>query len=230
MRILVNPGVLAPAGGVELNTLQVTRELQARGHHISALYKTTGSLYPEWLGMTENLRQVPGFDAVKATMVRDLPRLLPAVRAAAATKPDVIYLNRCEQLIWGVLASRFARAPLVVHLHNRPTFPGVPTFGRLTAAFAAVSTDIRQEWLRAGLPPERVSVVHNGIDPGDYPAAGLPERAAARTLLGLDPEAYVVLYYGRAAPEKGLEVLLDAWRGVQQVNAQLLVVADGEPG
>lgn len=230
MRILVNPGVLAAVGGVELNTLQVTRELHARGHVVTALYKESGDLMPDWQEMTEQLVQVPGFDAVAATLVRDVPRLMPAVRAARSMKPDVIYLNRCEQLIWGVLASRWSRAKLVVHLHNRPTFPGVAVFGRLTAAFAAVSADIRREWVRAGLPAARVDVVHNGIDPADYPATGLVERAAARAALGLDPAAYVVLYYGRAAPEKGVDVLLDAWRQLDDTAAQLVIVADGDLG
>ncbi|MET3804360.1 glycosyltransferase involved in cell wall biosynthesis [Nakamurella sp. UYEF19] len=229
MRILVNPGVLAPVGGVELNTLQVTRELHARGHRISALYNESGALHSDWEAMTEELRQVPSFDAVKSTLLRDVPRLLPAVRAAAAMKPDVVYLNRCEQLIWGVLASRLAGARLVVHLHNRPTMPGISIFGKLTAGFAAVSADIRQEWLRAGLPSERVSVVHNGIDQADYPAAGRPEMLEARNALGIDPDEYVVLYYGRAAPEKGVDVLLDAWRRTDQVGARLLLVADGLP-
>ena len=230
MRILVNPGVLAPVGGIELNTLQVTRELHARGHVISALYRESGDLLPDWEAMTEELVQVPGFDAVGRTLVRDVPRLLPAVRAARALKPDVVYLNRCEQLIWGVLASRWSRAKLVVHLHNRPTFPGIPVFGRLTSAFAAVSADIRREWVKAGVPADRVTVVHNGIDPADYPATGLVERAAARTALGLDPTAYVVLYYGRAAPEKGVDVLLEAWRQFDDTGAHLVVVADGTDG
>lgn len=230
MRILVNPGVLAAVGGVELNTLQVTRELQARGHVITALYKESGDLLPDWHSMTEQLVQVPGFDAVAATLVSDVPRLLPAVRAARRMKPDVIYLNRCEQLIWGVLAARWSGAKLVVHLHNRPTFPGVSVFGRLAAAFLAVSADISREWITAGVPADRIDVVHNGIDPADYPATGLVERAAARAALGLDPAAYVVLYYGRAAPEKGVDVLLEAWRKLDGAAATLVVVADGEAG
>jgi len=56
--------------------------------------------------------------------------------------------------------------------------------------------------------PRPIAVLPNGIDldrfaPGD--------RAAARSLLDIDPTARVVLYVGRLAAGKGLEDLLDAF-------------------
>ena len=45
MRILVNVDTFAPLGGVELSTLQVCRELAARGHEIDVLHvKDSGGL------------------------------------------------------------------------------------------------------------------------------------------------------------------------------------------
>ena len=226
LRVLVNPTVLAPVGGVEMSVLQVSRELAERGHSISVLYQHSGSLSPQWESFAEELIQVPTFDFTKGTAVRDLNRLRPSVRAAAGAAPDVVYLNRAEQSVWGLLAARAAHAPLVTHLRGLPEFPAVGIVGRLTGAFVAISHFIRDQWVQAGLRPDDVSVVHNGIDPDDYPAGGLAERAAARSLLGIPPDAFVVLYYGRVAPGKGVEVLLDAWRtlGLPPESATLLIV------
>jgi glycosyltransferase involved in cell wall biosynthesis len=232
MRVVANPAVLAPIGGVEMSTLQVNRELAKRGHSISALFQEAGSLSPQWQVFAEEMVRVPTFDFTKSTAARDLYRLRPAVRAAAAAAPDVIYLNRAEQSVWGLLAGRASRAPLVTHLRTLPDFPGVGIVGRLTGAFIAISGFVRDQWIQAGLRPEDVTLVHNGIDPADYPVGGSAERAAARAALDLSPDAYVVLYYGRVAPGKGVEVLLDAWRALAlpPEHATLLIAGGADDG
>jgi glycosyltransferase involved in cell wall biosynthesis len=226
MRILVNPNVMAPIGGVELSSLQVSRELVKRGHNVDVLYRESGSLEAHWSRVADTLTQVPSFDFSKSRAVGDLMRLRPAIRAAAAARPDVVYLNRAEQAVWGILAARQARTPLVVHLRTHPDFPGVRTVGRIGAEFIAVSHYVSDLWIKAGLPPHKVTVVHNGVDPADYPTGGLPERAAARAALGLPQDVFIALCYGRVSPGKGVDLLLEAWRrlGLPPERARLVIV------
>src|SRR5205085_7555964 len=59
---------------------------------------------------------------------------------------------------------------------------------------------------RAGVPPEKLLVAHNGAEtrligrPGD--------KGAARQLLGLDPDRFTAIYAGRVNAQKGLDAVL----------------------
>ncbi len=81
-------------------------------------------------------------------------------------------------------------------------------------------------WFAAGLDPAKVDIVFNGIDPEAYPAGGLAERTEARGALGVRDHAFVVTYFGRLDREKGVDVLLKAWRQLHldPKRSRLLVV------
>jgi len=231
VRVLVNSQALAPLGGVEVSTLQVSRELARRDHDLAVLYLDGGPLEGEWRRLAGDIRRVPSFSWTKRHPVRDLRALMPAIRAAAAIRPDVVYLNRVEQLVWGLLASRAAGAPLVCHLRHHPDFPAVRLAGRGVARFIAVSSYVKSLWVEAGLRKEWVEVVPNGVDPRDYPAGGAQESATARAALDLPADAFIVVSYGRIHPDKGVDTLLDAWQrlGAPPGEATLLVAGDPYP-
>ena len=92
--------------------------------------------------------------------------------------------------------------------------------------FVMVSDFIAELWLESGLDPDKVDVVFNGVDPAEYPLGGDEERSAARHALGLGQEPFVVTYFGRLDREKGVHVLLEAWRQLDfgPDEARLLVV------
>jgi glycosyltransferase involved in cell wall biosynthesis len=81
------------------------------------------------------------------------------------------------------------------------------TWTRHVDALLAVSGAVRDVLLEAGLPPEVVHVRHHfvSVDPGTRPA-GAGDFA---------------LYVGRLSPEKGLDVLLDAARGVPELPVRI---------
>lgn len=231
MRILVNSDALAPIGGVELSSLQVCRELVRRGETVDLLYRDGGELEAQWRALAASARQVPGFLVTQQHPLRDLPRLVPSLRAAAALRPrpDVLWLNRAEHLVWGLLAARAARAPLVCHLRTHPHFPALRQLARGVSRFVAVSGYVRDLWVEAGLDPDRVDVVPNGVDEADYPVGGPAELLAARRRLDLREDAFVVLCYGRIHPEKGIDLLLEAWRRLGLGPDEATLVLAGEP-
>ena len=73
----------------------------------------------------------------------------------------------------------------------------------------AVSNGMRNDILRAypQLNPEKVSVVHNGIDLEAFQAADNPELVRAN---GVNPEQRSVVFVGRITMQKGLPYLLKA--------------------
>jgi glycosyltransferase involved in cell wall biosynthesis len=74
--------------------------------------------------------------------------------------------------------------------------------------------------------PARIQVVHNGIDLDRYREPDSTQRAAFRRSLGIPPGAFVVLYAGRLDPEKGVEILIDAFNllGLAPEKGRLLIV------
>ncbi len=89
-----------------------------------------------------------------------------------------------------------------------------------------VGEAIRQRCLELGVAPGRVSSFARGVDdtlfhPGD--------QVAARSRLGLPQDRLIVLWVGRMAHVKGLDVLLTAWRKIVDRTplALLVLVGDG---
>lgn len=229
MRVLVNTDVLHPLGGVELSTLQVCRDLTARGHEIDVLYNDTGDLEQEWRAFAAAMTRVNSFELSPKTWRQDVKTFPGAALAARGHSCDVVYVNRVEQLVWGIAASRLVRAPLVVHLRGVPTFRGVRTFQRPVTRFIAISRYIRDTWIAAGVPATKIDVVHNGIDTDEYSYGGAAETALARERLGLPADDYIVLYYGRLNSDKGVDALLAAWREFEptaQRPTRLLIVGN----
>jgi starch synthase len=87
----------------------------------------------------------------------------------------------------------------------------------------AVSDGMRKDILRAypQLDPEKVTVVHNGIDLDAFQAADNPDLVRAN---GVDPDERSVVFVGRITMQKGLPYLLKAARELPS-DVQLVLCA-----
>ena len=213
VRILTNSETLSPNTGISVQTVQIAEELARRGHAIDLLYIHDGPYRDRYASFCDTMQQVPALDLELRNAPRQLPRLVPAVRAGVATRPDVIYLHRFKPLPWALATAALTRAPVVCHLHGLVGL-GTPAvnrgLGRFTTRFICVSAFVQERFVAAGGDPGRTSVVLNGIDPAQYPWGGEVERASARAELGLSATVPLVLFFGRVAPEKGVAVLVEA--------------------
>jgi glycosyltransferase involved in cell wall biosynthesis len=94
------------------------------------------------------------------------------------------------------------------------------------------SVEVNRVRARYGIPERRIGHIPNAVDvqvwsPGD--------GAAARSALGIEPDAQVVGWHGRVQIErKGLDLLLQAWQGLRAARAdrvlRLLLVGWGRDG
>jgi teichuronic acid biosynthesis glycosyltransferase TuaC len=91
----------------------------------------------------------------------------------------------------------------------------------------AVSRDLADRTVALGARPDRVQVVHNGIDPALF---HVRDRRAARRQLGHgDDRSPWILFVGRLEAGKGVLDLLQAWATVAAArpDAKLVLVGDG---
>ena len=90
-------------------------------------------------------------------------------------------------------------------------------------AVIAVSGGMRADILRSypDIDPDRVHVVHNGIDTSGWVRDTSPAAADAVRALGVDPDRPLVVFVGRITRQKGLPYLL---RAVELLPADTQVV------
>jgi starch synthase len=91
------------------------------------------------------------------------------------------------------------------------------------AGIIAVSHGMREDILRAypQINPEKVSVVHNGIDLSAFQSASNPDLVRS---LGVNPDQRSVVFVGRITQQKGLPYLLKAARELPS-DVQLVLCA-----
>ena len=194
---------------------------------------------PEGPGRTGKYRMVPAalralrrereaFDllVVRGTRVLGLPGLLAG---RALGKPVVLQaeLNgemSGEAYTWGTALARPGWRPAVAAAMRARNL-----LLRDADAFVAMSRLIREEFLAAGLPEQRVHLIPHGVDTERFRPASPEERSALRRALGLPPDALVVTYTGRLLRGKGLETLMEAFLQVEsrEPRARLVLVGSG---
>ena len=88
-----------------------------------------------------------------------------------------------------------------------------------SVSFVAISENIRQAAIDAGLPQERIFVHPIGIDTQDFTRQGLP----------IPQRPHVILFLGRLVEKKGVTYLLDAFEILRQrlPDAELVIAGDG---
>jgi glycosyltransferase involved in cell wall biosynthesis len=147
---------------------------------------------------------------------------------------DLVYTSdRPRDALAAVVLGRLTRAKSLVHVHVAyGNWMG--RFLRWSLSHAdgliAISDFVGKSLREAGIPAQRVHVVHNAIDPFDWkPGEG---RSAARCELGIPDTAPVVITVCRLFPEKGPAELIRALGIVRRdvPDARLLVVGSDVTG
>lgn len=160
---------------------------------------------PAWL----RRRRIPA-----ASHLDNLLNVLPyALRYLARLRKDgidLVYLNNdCTNNLAPTIAGRLAGLPMVLHargfhVNTRATRWVLAQVDHCIA----VSHAVKDELFALGLPPEKCTVVPEGLDLDVfYPR---PPDAAIRAELGVHAEQPVVTLVGGLVDWKGQDVLLDA--------------------
>ena len=255
MRVaLTTESYLPYVSGVTVSVDALARGLGARGHEVLVIAPrpATGSA-PVPVGSPGPEPEIAWLPSYQ------LPRLVPPayrmpwpnpwageLRAAARWRPDVVHAH--SPFVTGLLARNLVRetgAPLVFTHHTRfadyghylGPFAGpgsaltdayLRRFWAGCAAIVAPSGDLADE-IRGRIPAdrrERVHVVPTGIDVDGIRALDV---ADPRPRAGWPADAVVIATLGRLAPEKSVDVILDAAAVALErtTSARLLVIGGG---
>jgi glycosyltransferase involved in cell wall biosynthesis len=156
--------------------------------------------------------------AVPVHWVGDVPGLRPATIAGLAGAArrfgaDVVHAHDLGPWLNVSAGLPFAGgAVAVATIHDSRPPQGrkriaAAAAARMARAVVACGGEVRRSL--AGWAGKNVVTIENGIEVGPLPSA--EERARARARLGIPEEALVVGYLGRLSPEKGPDVLVDAF-------------------
>jgi len=183
--------------------------------------------YAEWLEAKEHTD--PRFAGAVDAFARSLAMAKDRLDA------DVVHCHTWYTDMGGVLASKLWNVPYVLTIHSlEPLRPWkVEQLGNayhLSAwmermaieqadAIVAVSRGTRDDLLRLfDVEPERVHVIHNGIDPTEYRPV---EGRDALIRYGIDPERPYLLFVGRITRQKGIMHLMNA---IPAVDPEMQIV------
>jgi glycosyltransferase involved in cell wall biosynthesis len=163
---------------------------------------------------------------VRGTRILGLPGLLVgrALGKAVVLQPELNGEMSGEVYTWG---TPYAPGPLSTLVRWGTAVRNL--WMRDGDAFVAMSERIREEFLAAGVSPERIALLPHGVDTDRFRPAGSEERRGLRERLGVPPEALLVTYTGRLLRGKGLESLLEAFgaAAAAEPRAHLALVGSG---
>jgi len=221
-------------GGAGVHVAELTRQLREL---IDVDVRTFGTQSEDAVGW--RVRGYPASHDLAATDERLRPVLAALSRnlamVADPVQADVVHCHTWYTHLAGMLAQQSYGLPLVVTVHSleplRPWKREQLGGGYLTSswversalesadAVVAVSRGTRNDVLRLfEISPERVHVIHNGIDAEFYhpdPATDALERH------GIDPQRPYVLFLGRITRQKGIVHFL---RAAEHLDPEIAVV------
>ena len=210
-------------GGNEKWLLLVGRGLAGRGHDVVVSCKPESPVATRAreAGLRVTHRR-PGGDA-------DVGRALGFALFLRRERPDAVLLSAFKRSFWGGWACRRAGVPRVVERlgieHDLPPrWKYRKAFRDYIDALIVNSVVIRERWLRSApwFPADEVHVVLNGVRPPDL------ETSTLRRELGVGDGVRVIAAAGRLEHRKGFDVLLDAFAGIADDGARLVIAGNGE--
>ncbi len=161
-------------------------------------------------------RHMRGFDVVHLFGVYDFLGPIAALHAVLSGRPFVL-----EPLGMALPILRSISKKRLYHF-----LVGQHMFRKASRVIATSQSEYNQLVEGRLVPERRLLLRRNGIDLSEFLHA--PEKGSVRKALGLDPKSKVVLFLGRLAPVKGLDMLLRAFARLNLPEVRLVVAGPDE--
>lgn len=235
-------------GGVETMVRELSRELSRAGEPVRIF---ASDLYDEgrWERRPNSSRLVDGIPVERFPVYKrlipgiTLPLMPGLISGLVKARPTLIHAHshRYGHVLQAALVADATGIPLVVSSHYHPADRGEPwrkamllraqdhLFGFTayrTAKAVVVETKNEARQLEDLVPPRKIHIIPPGLGLEEW--GKLPSPEAARARLGL-PARYI-LFAGRLARNKGLDVLVESWAALPPSDRIPLVLAGQDWG
>lgn len=215
LRILVSCGSYS-WGGLEMVALQSAVKLKALGNTVIMLCAENSRLGDEARNMNIDAIQVYKSNKKIAFSISKLTRLIKDF------KPDVIHTHLSHDLsvITPALKMAGSHAKLFLTKHiasgvKKTDIIHKILYKRLNGIFS-ISNYINESVIRTcPVAPEKIHILPNGIDPGEFDNSGY-DKSSIKRGLNIPEEKIVISIIGRMTPGKGHEEYLNAAKVINE--------------
>jgi len=219
-------------GGAEVLAARLARQLAGRFRFVFACLDETGSL-------GEQLR-AEGFpvEVMGRRMGIDWQCSNRLARFFRRERVEIVHAHQYTPFFYAITARLMCRKPPILFTEHGRAYPDYPRRKRIAVnrlllerrdRVVGVGEAVRQALIRnEGIPPTRVSVIHNGIDLPAY-TNGATDRAAIRREMGLSIDDLVIIQVARLDPLKDHATAIRTLERVARhcPGAKLVLVGEG---
>ena len=158
------------------------------------------------------LQRPQNFLAGMAALVHILQTAPYVSKLIQQTGSQLVHSNSTTAHLVGGLAAERVGIPAIWHARDLVDLSRIGSqLGTRAAWVIAISGCVAEALQRDGVPPEKVRIVHNGIDPDEWcPHPPGPQRTLLRDSLGLAPDSFVFGCAGQLVPWKNHIAFIEA--------------------
>jgi glycosyltransferase involved in cell wall biosynthesis len=227
------------AGGMKAHVLQLSAGLRAHGFECEIACPGDSELVHDALEANISVHPVPIVGPLNP--LRDPRAIIALAEVIRERRPALVHAHGSKAGLIARMAVLLAgRPPTIVTVHNQVLYGGISPvmrcvyvtmerrLARRTARIITVSEALRREMLDVFmLDPKTVTTVYNGLDLDPFLAGS--DRAKARERYGIPSDALAIGLAARFAPQKALDVLVEAAVPVleRHPDAQLVLAGSG---
>ncbi len=203
-------------GGAEKHALYLMESLIQSGH--SAAYAGPRD---SWL-WEESKRA--GIQSLSLPMhgTYDFYSVLKLAHFAKKIKAGLVHAHLTRGAFYGGLASKLSGVPCVATAHATHTHKHFQMSERLIA----VSQAVKDNLVKKGLKPEKISVIHNSVP--EVGPASPEEKAEKRTALGIKGSDIALFMAARFIEDKGHDLAIEALRTINNPRLHLFLAGKEE--
>jgi glycosyltransferase involved in cell wall biosynthesis len=235
----------ANAPRIETSILTFHREHQSASSTLRGLVRAEKDRSSMWVDESPNqfvaTARVEGLevDVIEENFRFDWRVIESLRRIVSQRAPDIILTHQVKSHFLMRVSGLWRKYPWVafhhgytttsrkMHLYNRLDRWSLPSAKRVVAVCHAFARQLES----VGVPRERISVVHNSINPDFDVKARESEAILIRERLKIAPTERVVLAVGRLSREKAHADLVNAFAHLRRthpgLNTRLVIVGDG---
>ena len=233
------------AGGITRVCYEISSRLANRGHEVT-VYAMDG--FKTRLDVPKNKPvDVDGIPTYYFRNISNLltrnnfytPYFLPFIAKKDLKKFDVIHVHtyRSPMAIFVCYYARKYKIPYVLQAHGSvpriiekkglkylfDIFFGYKILKDASKMIAVSNVEVNQ-YIKMGVPKEKIIVISNGIDVDSF--SDLPEKGTFRKQYGIS-EKYIVLFLGRLHEIKGIDFLIESYAELKKEQDDVVLVLAG---